>query len=170
MLLSLCSPVLHKTICGDFSEGRAKRLELDDVDAGSFGSLLDAWCGRTGLEAKELGDLMALAGLADRFEMTEVQGGLEEAIIGRLSVGTCADVLTRSGGLGLRRVEAAAERMVVEGFEEVAGTEGFMGLEEEALRKVLEDEGLGVRSEERAYEGLVRWMMGGKGGGGCWGR
>ena len=55
-------------------------------------------------------------------------------------------------------------------FEEVAGTKGFMGLEEEALRRVLEDEGLGVRSEERAYEGLVRWMMGGKGGGGCWGR
>ena len=109
MLLSLCSPVLRKTICGGFIEGRAKRLELDDVDAGRFGSLLDAWCGRTGLEAKELGDLMALAGLADRFEMTEVQGGLEEAIIGRLSVGTCADVLTRSGGLGLRRVEAAAE-------------------------------------------------------------
>ena len=45
-----------------------------------------------------------------------------------------------------------------------------MGLEEEVLGRVLEDEGLGVRSEERAYEGLVRWMMGGKGGGGCWGR
>ena len=119
------------------------------MDAGSFGSLLAAWCGRAGLETKELGDLMALAGPADRFEMTEVQGGLEDTIIGKLSVETCANVLMWSGGLGLRLVEAAAERMVVELFEEVAGTERFMGLEEEALGRVLEV-GLGVKSEQWA--------------------
>ena len=113
-----------RRFCSGFSEGRAKRLELDDMDAGSFGSLLAAWCGRAGLETKELGDLMALAGPADRFEMTEVQGGLEDTIIGKLSVETCANVVMWSGGLGLRRVEAAAERMVVELFEEVAASSG----------------------------------------------
>ena len=52
--------------------------------------------------------------------------------------------------------------------EEVARAEGLVGLEEEALGKVLEDDGPGVKSEGRACEGLVRWMR--RGGGGPWGR
>lgn len=73
-----------------------------------------------------------------------------------LSVGLCVDVLRRSGGLGLKvglkRAEAAAERMIVERFEEVTGTEGFMELEEAAIWRVLEDERLEderPRGEER---------------------
>ena len=163
-VLSLCSPVLRAMICGGFLEGGARRLELEDVDGRRFGAVLDAWCGRAGWEAGELGELVRLAGLADRLQMAEAEEALEDVIVGRLGVETCADVVTGSRALGLRRLEEAALGMVMERFEEVAGTAGYVGLEEEVLGRVLEDEGLGVRSEERAYEGLVRWMRGGEGG------
>ena len=151
-------------VCGGFREGGVRRVELGDVDGRGFGAVLDAWCGRAGWEARELGELVRLAGLADRLQMSEAGEALEDVIVGRLSVGTCADVATGSRALGLGRLEEAGLRMVAERFEEVAGTAGYLGMEEAALGRVLEEEGLGVRSEERAYEGLVRWMKAGEGG------
>ena len=48
---------------------------------------------------------------------------------------------------------------------EVCRTAGFMGLDEEMVGKLLEEDELGVRKEEEAFEGLVRWMKGDAGGG-----
>ena len=134
-------------------------MDLHDVDAGSFSKVLDLFCGKDGFE-EELDTVFQLAGLADRFQMTEVEEALENTIITQLTTGSCADMLMRSGGLGLRRVEAAARRVVVERFEEEEGTEGFMGMDEEALRDVLEDDGLVVRKEELVLEKVVAWMKG----------
>ena len=45
----------------------------------------------------------------------------------------------------------------------MCATAGFMGLDEETVGRLLEDDGLGVRREEAAFEGLVGWMKGGEG-------
>ena len=50
-------------------------------------------------------------------------------------------------------------------FDEVCRTAGFMGLDEETVGKLLEEDGLGVAKEEEAYEGLACWMEGNAGGG-----
>jgi hypothetical protein len=42
----MCSPVLHKMLCGSFAESNAKRLMLVDVDGEVFGKALDLWCGK----------------------------------------------------------------------------------------------------------------------------
>jgi hypothetical protein len=70
-------------------------------------------------------------------------------------------VLEGSRRLGLLRVEEAAWAMAVGKFEEVCATAGFMGLDEETVGRLLEDDGLGVRREEAAFEGLVGWIKGG---------
>ena len=132
-LLCVSSPVLHKMICGPFSERMAPRLELDDVHGGAYSDVLDLWCGRMGLGDKSLDYIMTLASVADRLEMTEVVSALEEAITGLLSVDVCGDVLMGSMRLGLGRVEAAARVLALERFEEVAGTEGFMRMDEGAV-------------------------------------
>ncbi len=160
-VLGLSSPVLQKMLCGGFSESVGRRVELEDVDGVAYGKVLDMWCGKDGLEEKELRGVLVLAGLADRLEMAEVGAALEEVIIGQLNVGTCAEVLMVSGQLGLGRVEAAARVLALERFEEVAGTEGFMEMDEEALGGLLEDDGLCVSKEEAVFEGLVSWMKGG---------
>ena len=49
-LLSMASPVLQAMICGSFSEGGTRRLDLHDVDARSFSKVLDLFCGKDGLE------------------------------------------------------------------------------------------------------------------------
>ena len=51
------------------------------------------------------------------------------------------------------------------GFNEVCRTAGFMGLDEETMGALLEEDGLGVVKEEEAFEGLVGWMKGCDGGG-----
>ena len=163
-LLCLSSPVLHKMLCGGFNESAKRRVEIEDVDGDAYSRVLDVWCGKEGLEAKGLEEALLLASLADRLEMPEAGAALEDAISEQLSVGMCGEVLMRSRRLGLRRVEAAARGLALERFEEVAGTAGFLSLDEEAVGDLLEDDGLRASREEAAFEGLVRWMKGGDGG------
>ena len=40
-LLALASPVLHKMLCGSFSESKEKNLRLNDVDIGAFVTTMD---------------------------------------------------------------------------------------------------------------------------------
>ena len=139
-------------------------MEIKDVDGASFRQVLDVWCGKE-LEARaDMGVLLKLGSVADRFQMTEVVTALEEAIIRQLSVATCADVLSWCGGAWLERGEAAARKLAVERFEEVAGTGGFLRLSEETVGRLLEEDGLGVGTEEAAFEAAVRWMRAGDGG------
>ena len=107
---------------------------------------------------------MMMASVADRLEITEVFTALEAAIVGELRPEVCVEVLMRSRRLGLRQVEAAAWGMAVRRFDEVCRTVGFMGLDEETVGKLLEEDGLGVMKEEEAFEGLVGWMTGDAGG------
>jgi hypothetical protein len=133
------------------------------VDGRVFGDVLDLWCGKEVRGDKELADVMMMASVADRLQMAEVVVALEDAIMGEMMVRTCAEVLEGSRRLGLGRAEEAAWGMAVNRFEEVCATAGFMMLEEETVGRLLEEDGLGVRSEEAAFEGLLGWMTGGEG-------
>jgi hypothetical protein len=106
---------------------------------------------------------MAMASVADRLEMTEVRATIEKAIVGQLSVDVCGEVLMGSARLGLVQVEAGARVLALERFEEVAGTEGFMQMDEEAVGSLLDDNELCVSKEEAVLEAVVRWMQGGGG-------
>ena len=154
----MMSPVLHKAVCGNFSERGTRRVELEDVDPVCFQRVLDLWCGRIGVEIESLSELIRTAGVAERFQVGEVEWALEEAVLGQLRVDTCAEVFMGSRRLGLGRAEAAAERMALDRFEEVAGTEGFLCLDEEALGRLVDDDRLEAESEERVFECVARWM------------
>jgi len=151
-------------ICGSFNESGGRVMEIKDVDGAAFRQVLCAWCGKELEPRADVGVLLKLGSVADRFQMTEVVTALEEAIIRQLSVATCADVLSWCGGAWLERGEEAARKLAVERFEEVAGTGGFLRLSEETVGRLLEEDGLGVGTEEAAFEAAVRWMQAGDGG------
>ena len=65
---------------GDFREGAARRVTLEDVDGRVFGDVLDLWCGKEVRGDKELADVMMMASVADRLQMAEVVVALEDAI------------------------------------------------------------------------------------------
>ena len=115
-LLSMASPVLHKMLFGDFREGAIQLITLEDVDGRVFGDVFDVWCGKEVRGDKELADVMTMASVADRLQMVEAATALEDAIIGEMRVGTCAELLEGSRWLGLRRVEEAAWGMAVDLF------------------------------------------------------
>ena len=103
-LLSVCSPVLHKMICGSFNESGGRVMEIKDVDGAAFRKVLCAWCAGCGKELEpraDVGVLLKLGSVADRFQVTAVVTALEEVIFGQLSVAACTDVLSWCGGRGL---------------------------------------------------------------------
>jgi hypothetical protein len=147
-------------LCGSFCESKEKKLRLDGVERRTFIKTLDIWCGRGGDQELELCEVRQLAIVADRFQFTEVTSLLEEAVMGRLCLEACGEVLMWSGGCGMLRLEAAALTMAAWRFEEFARTAGFMLLGEEALSLLLDDDRLVVRSEEAVWDAVVGWKGG----------
>ncbi len=66
--MCVCSPVLHKMLCGSFLESHAKKLSLQDVDGAAFSKALDMWYGKECCADMGLGDVEAIASVADRFQ------------------------------------------------------------------------------------------------------
>jgi hypothetical protein len=159
--LSMCSPVLQKTICCGFSESTERRLNLEDVDPQLFTKILDVWSGKDILEVTDMDYALRLAALADRFHIAEISAELDHFIAERLNADTCADALMTSAAMCLHRVEDAARRMALEHFQEVADSPGFLRLEEDALAALLDDDALAPRSEEAVLEAAARWMRAG---------
>ena len=160
-LICLASPVVHKMLCGNFSESTGKKLQLNDVDKTIFVKVLDVWCGRDDCQEVALAELPLLAIVADRFQMTEVTSVLEEAVMGKLSLDMIGDVLMWSGRCGMQQLEAEALEMAATRFEEFAMTAGFARMGEEALTIVVDDDRLVARNEEAVWEAVVSWMRGG---------
>ena len=147
-LLCLCSPVLHKLICGSFTEGGRRRFELQEVSGSAFRDVLDVWCGADLGSERDVCRAMELGAVADRFQMTDVVSALEDAILRHLGVDTCADVLGRAGGAWLDRPREAARGLALGQFEAVAATAGFLRLDEATLGDLLEDDGLVAPAED----------------------
>jgi hypothetical protein len=141
-ILALASPVLHRMLCGSFSESKEKKLRLDDVERRTFIKTIDIWCGLGGGREMDWCEVEQLASVADRFQITEVVSSLEEAVMSQLSLEACGEVLTWSGGCGMGRLEADALKMAAWQFEEFARTAGFMRIGEEALKILLDDDRL----------------------------
>ncbi len=61
------------------------------------------------------------------------------------------------GELGLKQLEAAAQRLAAKQFEQLAMTEGFMRMDEAALGRLLDDDHLAARNEETVWEAVAVW-------------
>jgi hypothetical protein len=156
-LLSMCSPVLHKMLCGNFIESSGRKLAFKDVDGTSFARAMDMWCGKKteiGLDgAREL------ASVADRLQMTELVSALDEMVMNHLQQQEVVNrdvlnLLDWCGEHGLSQSEEAARNLATERFEELAKTEDFVRIGEDALARLLDDDALAARSEEAGSGGV----------------
>jgi hypothetical protein len=140
-------------LCRGFRESSEKRLVLRDVDARAFSKVLELWCGANGYQRSNWNEIQELAAVADRFRVTEVLVALENAMMEKLSVEVCMEMLTLSRGIGtLKRLEEDARKMTMDRFSEVVATAGFMRIGEDELQSILEDMG---GNEVRIHSGTT---------------
>ena len=158
--MCLASPVLHKMLCGSFSESKSKIMELKQVNQRPFVKAMDVWCGRKDCQELELGEVEQLASVADQFQMTEVTSVLEEGLMGQLNLDMCGDLLVWGRRHGMPRLEAAAQRMAAARFEEFARTAGYMRIEGQDLMRLMDDDRLVASNEEAVWEAVVAWLAG----------
>ena len=159
-LLCLASPVLHKMICGTFSEAKSRQLVIVDVDGEMFVTILHIWSGKGSMEGRSLEESIELAGVADRFQMKEVETEIEDSIVQKLNVKTCVDILVRSRSSGLSRIGSEARKFIASHFEAIASTENYSNLDEDELFLAIDDDSLGVSNEAAAFEAVVKWING----------
>jgi hypothetical protein len=105
----------------------------------------------------ELEGVMELASVADWFQITEVASVLEEMVKGNLKTCMCWDVMKRSNERGLILLENVARKLALERFEELAKTDSFVQMGEEALGRLLEDDDLAAKNEEAVWEAVAEW-------------
>ena len=98
-----------------------------------------------------LGELMALALIADRYQVDSevVQEDVEEKLVGLLTVTveSCGGLLTRSSGSGPLRVVRASRELARREFDDLARTEVFLEVGEDILGSLPDDDSLGTERE-----------------------
>ena len=133
-------------------------LRYDDVDMMTFTKALDIWCGRKDCQEMELtlDEVKHLLIVADRFQMMEVLSFLEEPLRKKLSLNMCGDILSWQMN-GIKELAKDALTMAAEQFEHFSETPGFVQMGEEALKYVVDADGLASRNEEAVWEAVLRW-------------
>jgi hypothetical protein len=140
-LLSLVSPVFHRSICGHFKESKQGSIVLDDIDPKCFTKLLDLVFGARVAVLDSLGDAVALAVLADRLHITTaVADALEAAIARSLTLDTAAELLMSAAAATMPRAAAAARAMLLDGFAAASQTQEFLSWSEALLADLLGDD------------------------------
>ena len=164
-LLSALSPVWRVKLCwpGDKSRGN---LVLEEGEAPAFRMLLALGCGEPVVFDGGVKELVSLGRMADRYQVEVVQCAVEDAVLCYyLTVESCGIILEACLGSGMERLTRASWKLALQEFDEFSKTAGFLGLSEEALGSLLDDDGLTTEKEEVVFEGVVRWMKGGGDGG-----
>ena len=164
-LLSALSPVWRVKLCwpGDKSRGN---LFLEEGEAPAFRMLLALGCGEPVVFDGGVKELVSLGRMADRYQVEVVQCAVEDAVLCYyLTVESCGIILEACLGSGMERLTRASWKLALQEFDEFSKTAGFLGLSEEALGSLLDDDGLTTEKEEVVFEGVVRWMKGGGDGG-----
>ena len=157
-LLSITSPVWKFKLCGPFGT-HPKRLELKDGDDIPFKRLMDLVCGLD-VPSLSLEEAMQIGSMAAMFDVKDVCAAVEDAVLRRLGVSTCGDLLVQGMANGLHWLERESRALAVERFEEFVATDGFLRLSEEALASMLQGDLLRVEGAVRVREAVAWWMEG----------
>ena len=125
-------------VCGSFRESAEKQILLDDADERALRHVMDLACGcPDGVQLVDVREMVELGLFADRYEMAELAGVVEEAIVRSLTVESCGEVLRWSGGGieggPLPLAVAAARKLGLEHFAELSRSRGFGDLSEDVL-------------------------------------
>ena len=139
------------------------QLQIDDIHGPVFCRVLDLWCGRNDDKTMDLTELKEMAKVAVYLQMPDVLAEIEDKIIEQLCPEVCAEALSWSCKIGLRRLEEATRKTAVDHFEDLSATTSFLRMEEEVLGSLLDDDSLAARSEEFVWEALAAWMRAGTG-------
>ena len=105
-----------------------------------------------------LDGLLQVGKLAEQYCIDHVSKSVQLEAIRVLNSTNCVELLTASASLGLVQLEGACRDLLLESFDKVSATDGFLGLEEAALASLLDDDGLRGR-EAALYRGVIRWML-----------
>ena len=157
-LLCILSPVWRAKLCGDIGNEPRQNLNLDEDDATVFSQLLELGCGNTVHVVGGLQALVDLGKMANRYQVETVQNAVEHAVLSRLTVESCASVVSLTCESGLEGLQCASRALALSDFDAFASSAGFVELNEELLGSLLEDDELRSESEERVFETVVRWM------------
>ena len=147
-LLSLLSPVWHRTLTHAFSNGRKLRIEFEEDEEKALKTMVILGCGGGQVTTRGLNDLLEVGRVADKYQVDEAKRAVEEEAVRHLKLEICGKLLTASESSGLQEIERACRRMGLARFEELTKTEGFMGMGEEMLGSLLKDDRLECGSED----------------------
>ena len=109
-------------------------------------------------------EMVELGLFVDRYEMVEMAGVVEEAIVRSLTLDNCGEGLHWSRGATwegpLPLAVAAAHKLGLDSFAELSRSQGFVDLSKDVMFGLVGDDDM-VANEEVLLEGVVGWIKGG---------
>eukprot|EP00292_Cryptomonas_paramecium_P013569 CAMPEP_0113723604 /NCGR_PEP_ID=MMETSP0038_2-20120614/38531_1 /TAXON_ID=2898 /ORGANISM="Cryptomonas paramecium" /LENGTH=224 /DNA_ID=CAMNT_0000653243 /DNA_START=160 /DNA_END=830 /DNA_ORIENTATION=+ /assembly_acc=CAM_ASM_000170 len=157
-LLSLCSPVLYKLLCGQFKETESREACIEEMSREAFEGALRLWLGEA-VSVSSVDELVEIGRAADRFGMLRVCEAVQDAICAQLNKDwrVCVDTLNCCDGSALEKAAAHARKIAVDCFDALCASERLCELSAKELCALLDNDELCVDKEEEVLELVARW-------------
>ena len=104
------------------------RLELQAADEPCFAIVMALGSGAPAFVPGGLPALLEVFSMTARYDMDEIHSVVEEELLARLSMGTCADLLEGSAACRSGRLQRESVAMALGDFESFSHTPGFLTL------------------------------------------
>lgn len=131
-------------------------VELPEVPEAAFAALIEfLYMGSCACSEETL---VLVLQVADRLQVPPLLAGGARAAMVMLRPDTCLALWSMAAQLPLPDLERRAKAMALEHFEEVATTKEFTQLPIHRLARLLEQERLRAKSEEKVFEALLAWL------------
>ena len=118
-LLGMLSPAWRTKLCGGIGTNGEQLLDMEEEDPSLFLKVVALGCGKAVAMDEGFEELVRLARMADKYQVSAILGDVEQAVLDRLTVENCGRILSMTSGSGLVRLERASRELALRGIRPV---------------------------------------------------
>ena len=155
-VLSVGSPYFRAMFTGQLKESRKETVTFKGVTGQALRCIV-RFVYTSAIEVNET-NVDEILSASDLFQMKEITNVCCQFLKEQLQPSNCLGVAAIAGGFSCEELYSEARKYAVKHFNQVVECDEFKDLSLEAVRQLLSDENVCIRSEEDIYHAAIEWL------------
>lgn len=155
-VLSVGSPYFKAMFTGQLKESRKESVTLKGVTGEALRCIV-RFVYTSSIHVNEI-NVDDILSASDLFQMKEITNVCCQFLKEQLQPSNCLGIAAIAGGFSCEELWSEARKYAVKHFNEVIKCDEFKDLSLEAVKELLSDENVCIRSEEDVYNAAMEWL------------
>ncbi|KAL6100915.1 klhl6 [Pungitius sinensis] len=155
-VLAAASQYFRAMFCSGLRESHETHVEMKGLDSGTMSCLLEYTYTSQALLTNA--NVQRILEAASQFQFLRVVDACSDFLSKSLNLDSCIGILNLAESHALPALTSGVRDYITAQFSQVVQQQDFLELPGESLEAVLQRDDLDMKSEERVFEALMRWV------------